>query len=111
MHRSIASRVVLFASALLILVALQGWGWRPFAAPEPVENGEDETELGPQRIALPPTDVATSSGKTAVFAGSPYLVGNIVTPTKTLPEAETNITVNPANSANLVAIITDYSQR
>lgn len=111
MHRPTASRVVLLCSALLLLVALRVWGWRPFADADAVENGEEEVRLAPQRVAALPAGTAVLNRKTAVFSGNPYLVGSIVTPTKTLPEAETNITVNPVNEANLVAIITDYSQR
>jgi hypothetical protein len=110
MHRSSRTRLLLFCSLLLVLGALQVWGWRPFVNPDPVENGEEEVELAPQRPSAIPLD-AVPAAKTAIFGGNPYLVGNIVTPTKTLPEAETNITINPVNSANLVAIITDYSQR
>lgn len=106
MHRSTANRIVLLCSALLLLVALRVWGWRPIADPDTVENGSEEVRLAPQRIPAPPAGVTASAGKIAVFGGNPYLVGSIVTPT-----AETNITINPVNERNLVAIITDYSER
>ena len=45
----------------------------------------------------------------AVFGGSRYGVGQSVTPTSTLPEAEEEIAVDPNNARNLVAAISDFS--
>lgn len=110
MRRSITKSVLILGCLLFLVSALRVWGWRPFADADLSENGEDEVRLAPQRPGIQPPRSA-SPGTIAVFGGNPYRVGSIVTPTKTLPEAETNITINPVNASNLVAIITDYSQR
>ncbi len=47
----------------------------------------------------------------AHFSGSPYRVGPTVTPTTTAVEAEEHIAVAPTNSSDLVAAISDFSQR
>lgn len=110
MRRSTTRRAVVFCVLLISFAVLRVWSWHPFGDPEAVENGEEEVRLAPQRVtSLPSTSVST--GKVAVFAGNSYVVGSVVTPTTTLPEAETNIAINPANPANLVGIITDYSLR
>ncbi|HKS75741.1 MAG TPA: sialidase family protein [Terriglobales bacterium] len=108
--RPFASRALLFCLLLVFCAAVRVWSWRPFTDPDAVENGE-EVQLAPQRVTAPPPGSKAVAPRLATFAGNPYLVGTIVTPTKTLPEAETNITVNPADEQNLAAIITDYSQR
>jgi hypothetical protein len=46
----------------------------------------------------------------AVFSGTPYTVGPVVTPTTTGPEAEEHIAVNPNNSSVLVSTISDFSR-
>ena len=108
MRRALISRILLSMLALFVLAALNLWGWRPFVDPDPVENGDgDEIHLAAQRISeqpLPSVKVAPLPSK---FGGNPYLVGSPVTTTTTLPEAETNIAVNPANPSTLVGIITD----
>jgi hypothetical protein len=43
------------------------------------------------------------------FSGPPYTVGPTFTPTSTVPEAEEHIAVDPSNSNNLVAMISDFS--
>jgi len=111
MRRSMLRRAILVLCVCVVsLTGIHLWSWRPFAEPAEVENGEEEVRLAPQRIS-PLPDEKVDLGRPATFGGNPYLVGAIVTTTKTLPEAETNITVNPVNPQNLVGIITDYSQR
>jgi hypothetical protein len=46
----------------------------------------------------------------AVFGGSPYTVGPVVTPTTTGPEAEEHIAVDPNNMSVLVSTISDFSR-
>ncbi len=110
MRRSTVLRALMLCALLMSLSALRVWSWRPFANPAAVENGEEDAQLAPQRIVAPPTG-SMDLGRVAVFAGNAYAVGSIVTTTKTLPEAETNIVINPSNSLNLAAIITDFSLR
>ena len=43
------------------------------------------------------------------FTGLPYSVGQIITATTTIPEAEEMIVTDPSGSPNLVAAITDFS--
>ena len=110
MRRSVLRRTLVLCALLLSLSALRVWSWHPFANPPAVENGEEEVQLAPQRVvAAPPSKI--NLGTVATFAGNPYAVGSVVTTTKTLPEAETNITINPSNPQNLVGVITDYSLR
>jgi hypothetical protein len=110
MRRSYLRRAVNFCALLMSLTALRVWSWHPFVEPAAVENGEEEVRLAPQRITSLPGETV-NLGQKSIVGGNPYMVGSIVTATKTLPEAETNITINPVNSANLAAIITDYSLR
>jgi hypothetical protein len=44
------------------------------------------------------------------FGGNPYIVGSVVTPTSTGPEAEEHIAVDPNNASNLVSTISDFSR-
>lgn len=53
----------------------------------------------------------TSPSPAAFFAGPPYKVGLVITPTSTSPEAEEVIAADPNNKANMVGTITDYSIR
>jgi hypothetical protein len=46
----------------------------------------------------------------AVFQGGRYIVGSVVTPTSTGPEAEEHIAVDPNNSSTLVSTISDFSR-
>jgi hypothetical protein len=110
MRRTMLRRALFFCALLTSLSVVRVWSWRPFVDADPVENGEEEVRLAPQRAIASPSQ-SMVLGKVAGFGGNPYQVGNVVTPTKTLPEAETNITINPVNSQNLAAIITDYSMR
>ena len=50
-----------------------------------------------------------STGLSATFSGSSYTVGPVVTPTTTSPEAEEHVALDPNVSANLVAVISDFS--
>ena len=112
MRRALISRIVLSLLALFVLASLNLWGWRPFVDPDPVENGDgDEIHLAAQRITPQPLPSVKVSPLPGTFGGNPYLVGSPVTTTTTLPEAETNIAVNPVNPSTLVGIITDYSLR
>jgi len=111
MRRRLGGRILLSLFGLFLLAALNLWGFRPFYDPDPIENGDDEIELAPQRItetSIPSVTARINAGR---FGGNPYLVGTPVTTTTTLPEAETNIAINPVNPSNLVGIITDYSLR
>lgn len=110
MRRSTVVRALMLCALLVSVTALRVWSWRPFAYPAAVENGEEDVSLAPQRVVAPPT-APVNLGKPAIFAGNAYTVGSVVTTTKTLPEAETNIVINPSNSLNLVGIITDFSLR
>jgi hypothetical protein len=51
----------------------------------------------------------TSAVELTNFSGPPYTVGPTITPTSTVPEAEEHIAVDPSNSHNLVAMISDFS--
>lgn len=112
MRRPLTARITLSFLTLFVLAALNLWGWRPFINPDPVENGDgDEIHLAAQPVpthSLPSVTVSPLPGR---FGGNPYLVGSPVTTTTSLPEAETNIAVNPVNPSTLVGIITDYSLR
>jgi hypothetical protein len=46
-----------------------------------------------------------------IFRGIPYQVGKISTPTSTTPEAEEANAIDPNDSSNLAAVISDYSLR
>ncbi|MGH8359527.1 MAG: hypothetical protein ACRESF_18745 [Pseudomonas sp.] len=112
MSRAAVGRIVTSLCVLFVLASLNLWGWRPFFDPDAVENGEDEIQLAPQRVSSGVQAVQNPTTPTrATFGGNPYLVGPIVNPTTTVPEAETNIAINPVNSSNFVALITDYSMR
>jgi hypothetical protein len=112
MRRALTSKLVLSLLVLFVLAGLNLWGWRPFFDPEPVENGDnDEIQLAAQRIPTASVPSITTRSLPTRFGGNPYLVGSPVTATRSLPEAETNIAVNPVNPSNLVGIITDYSLR
>jgi hypothetical protein len=54
---------------------------------------------------------AAQPATSATFSGQSYAVGPTVAPTTTIPEAEEHIAVNPNNSSNLVAAISDFSLR
>ena len=47
----------------------------------------------------------------AVISGPSYIVGPTVSATTTLPAAEEHIAVDPRNASNLLAAISDFSQR
>ncbi len=112
MRPAIAGRVLISLCVLFALASLNLWGWRPFFDADAVENGDDEIRLAPQRISSGLQAIQNPPApRPATFGGNPYLVGPIVNPTTTVPEAETNIAINPLNSSNLVALITDYSMR
>ncbi len=111
MRRVRTGRILLAVSVLFVLATLNLMGWRPFYDPDPIENGDDEIQLAPQHIATTSVPVAATRSIPAKFGGNPYLVGSPVTTTTSLPEAETNIAINPVNPSNLVGIITDYSLR
>lgn len=112
MRRALIGRVLLSSLVLFLLAALNLWGWRPFVDPDPVENGDnDEIHLAPQRISAQSVPSLARPSLPGKFGGNPYLVGSPVTTTTTLPEAETNIAVDPSNPSTLVGIITDYSLR
>lgn len=64
--------------------------------PRPIHIGEP----GPE------TEVAVPPG----FTQPPYIVGPVVTPTTTAPEAEEEIASDPNNYKNLLAMISDFSQ-
>jgi hypothetical protein len=111
MRRMLLARVLISVLVLVVFAGLNLWGWRPFIDPDPVENGDEEIRLAPQRAPrqlATPVITAAAPGR---FGGNPYLIGSPVTTTTTLPELETNIAINPVNSSNLVGIITDYSLR
>src|SRR5690349_7936878 len=111
MRRSLLAKVLLSTVALVVFAGLNLWGWRPFFDPDPVENGDKEIRLAPQRISQQASTANSQAAIPGKFGGNPYLVGSPVTTTNTLPEAETNIAVNPVNPSTLVGIITDYSLR
>jgi hypothetical protein len=54
---------------------------------------------------------AAQPAASVTFSGQSYAVGPTVAPTTTIPEAEEHIAVNPNNSSNLVAAISDFSLR
>src|SRR5260370_12112894 len=54
---------------------------------------------------------ATQPPNPAVISGPGYHVGSIVQATTTVPAAEEEIAVDPRNASNLVAAISDFSQR
>jgi hypothetical protein len=56
------------------------------------------------------TQAGEASDALAVFSGSPYTVGAVITPTSTVPEAEEHIAVDPDNFNNLISMISDFSQ-
>lgn len=110
--RARTGKILLSLSALLLLASLNLFGWRPFYDPDPVENGDDdEVQLAPQRISTESVPSVTTRSVPGKFGGKPYIVGLPVITTTSLPQAETNIAVNPVNPLNLVGIITDYSLR
>jgi hypothetical protein len=111
MRRALTGKILLSLLGLFLLAALNLWGFRPFYDPDPIENGDDEIHLAPQRISNSSVPSVTTHAAPGRFGGNPYVVGNPVTTTTSLPEAETNIAVNPVNPSNLVGIITDYSLR
>ncbi|HKS75738.1 MAG TPA: sialidase family protein [Terriglobales bacterium] len=111
MRRNLLVKVLFSVLVLIVFAGLNLWGWRPFFDPDPVENGDEEIRLAPQRFTAQTTTAATNAITPGRFGGNPYLVGTPVTTTTTLPQAETNIAVNPTNPSNLVGIITDYSLR
>ena len=49
-------------------------------------------------------------GLPPAFTQPPYILGPVVAPTTTAPEAEEHITTDPNNSENLLAMISDFSQ-
>jgi hypothetical protein len=105
-------RILVSLFALFLLASLNLWGSRPFFDADAVENDEDEIRLAPQPVASALRAVQNPlAPRPATFGGKPYLVGPIVNPTTTIPEAETNVAINPVNPSNLVALITDYSMR
>jgi hypothetical protein len=108
MKGSIASRLLVCLTVLFLLAGLNVWASYSLDTP----NGDpDEVPLTAQPLpAFDPNLKAGPVGQ-AAFSGSPYLVGPIVTPTSTAPQAETNIAVNPMDSSNLVAQIIDFSLR
>jgi hypothetical protein len=57
------------------------------------------------------TSGTPQSATSATFSGQTYQVGPTVAPTTTIPEAEEHVAVNPNNSSNLVAAISDFSLR
>ncbi|HVO81101.1 MAG TPA: sialidase family protein [Terriglobales bacterium] len=111
MKGPIARRLVVCVSALFMLAGLNLFASYPFYTPDEPDNDPDGVHLAPQ--PLPPFDPnlkAAPQGQ-AAFSGDPYVVGPIMTPTTTAPEAETNIAVNPVDPSNFVAQIIDYSLR
>jgi len=64
--------------------------------PRPIHIGEP----GPE------TEVAVLPG----FTQPPFIVGPVVTPTTTAPEAEEEIASDPNNYQKLLAMISDFSQ-
>jgi len=111
MRRATGGKILFSLLVLFVLAGLNLWGWRPFFDADPVENGDDEIQLAPQRIPSASLSTVRTPSTPGKFGGNPYLVGSPVTTTTSLPEAETNIAVNPVNPSNLVGIITDYSLR
>src|SRR5713226_2002266 len=67
--------------------------------------------LGPVARGHVATPAAVKPATSATFSGATYKVGPTVTPTTTIPEAEEHIAVDPLNSSNLVAAISDFSLR
>jgi hypothetical protein len=57
------------------------------------------------------TSGAPQPATSATFSGPTYGVGPTIAPTTTIPEAEEHIAVNPNNSSNLLAAISDFSLR
>jgi hypothetical protein len=55
--------------------------------------------------------ITATPANPATFSGTTYIVGPTVTPTTTVPEAEEHIAVDPNNSNNLVAAISDFALR
>ena len=111
MQRSKAVKIAIGLFSLFLLAAMNLWGRYPFYVPDQAENGEEEIQLAPQRMPSAAPNSKAAVSQRGVFGGNPYLVGPIITPTTTVSEAETSIAINPSNSANMVAIITDYSLR
>ena len=111
MQRSLFWKSFLCVFALFILAAMELWGSYLFR-PIQIENAENnEIQLVPQKSIPLSAVVPNRSYARATFAGSPYRVGRTITPTTTFSEAETNISINPIDSATLVSVITDYSLR
>jgi hypothetical protein len=69
----------------------------------------------PDHSPHPPHTPAGSGTATpsaaAVFGGSPYAVGPVITPTSTLPEAEEHVAADPNQAASLVAVVSDFALR
>ncbi len=63
----------------------------------------DTNGAGPARTIQPPNPASIS--------GPEYVVGSIVQATTSVPAAEEEIAVDPKNASNLVAAISDFSQR
>jgi hypothetical protein len=55
------------------------------------------------------TDIA--AGEPTDFSAPPYTVGNVVSGTTSMPEAEEHIVVDPNDSKNVVAAIIDFSRK
>ncbi len=64
--------------------------------------------VGHGGTTIPGTSQSTTS---ATFSGQTYELGPTVAPTTTIPEAEEHVAVNPNNSSNLIAAISDFSLR
>jgi uncharacterized membrane protein len=68
------------------------------------------TSIGPVPAASGSSHATPPPVHKAAFSGSPYIVGSVVTPTTTGPEAEEHIAVDPNNSSALVSTISDFSR-
>src|SRR5438105_1102055 len=111
MKRPLFWKLLVCVFTLCALAAINLWGLYP-AQQTLVDNTEnDGIQLTPKENVPLYAAIPTQSFSRSTFGGIPYRVGRIITPTTTLPEAETNISSNPANPATLVAVIIDYSLR
>lgn len=70
-------------------------------------------DAAPMARAMSGVRAVPGTGPSAIqaFIGPTYAVGPTITPTTTLREAEEHIAVDPNNSNNLVAAISDFSLR
>ena len=111
MKGSITSRLLVCFAALFLFAALDVGASYHFYQPQEADNDPDEVQLTGQALPSFDPNFKIAPVVQAAFGGNPYLVGPIITPTTTAPQAETNIAINPVDPSNFVAQIIDFSLR